>query len=149
MDDRFEILIIEDNHHDVAMILDAFREKKIRGKLKFLQNGAEALDYFFGPQGCLQKTGICYICFILLDLKLPMVNGFEVLKRLKSDERTKAIPIVIFSSSEEARDRKESYGLGANSYVVKPLDADQFSNVVAEIGSYWLTRNKTAYQDRS
>ena len=78
-----------------------------------------------------------------------MVNGLEVLKRLKSDERTKEIPIVIFSSSEEARDRNESYALGANSYVVKPLDADQFSNVVAEIGSYWLTRNKTAYQDRS
>jgi two-component system, response regulator len=146
--DAFEILIIEDNRHDVAMILDAFHEQKIGEKLEFLNNGAEALDYFFGPQGCLQKSGICAIRFVLLDLKLPKVNGLEVLKRLKSDERTREIPVIIFSSSNEAKDRKESYLLGANSYIVKPLDADQFSLVVADIGSYWLARNRTAYQDR-
>jgi CheY-like chemotaxis protein len=146
--DVFEILIVEDNRYDVAMILDAFREQNVCGKLQFLQNGAEVLDYFFGPQGCLQGPGISAIRFILLDLKLPRINGLEVLKRLKSDIRTREIPIVIFSSSNEARDRKESYLLGANSYIVKPLDADQFSLVVADISSYWLARNRTAYQER-
>jgi two-component system, response regulator len=143
-----EILIVEDNRHDAAMIQEAFREQNISEKLHFLQNGAEALDYFFGPEGCLQKLGICAIPFVLLDLKLPKVNGLEVLKHLKSDERTREIPVIIFSSSNETRDRKESYLLGANSYIVKPLDADHFSTVVADIGSYWLRRNRTAYQDR-
>ncbi|MDA8126466.1 MAG: response regulator [Deltaproteobacteria bacterium] len=146
--EQFEILLVEDNRHDVAMILEAFREQNTCDKFQVLHNGAEALDYFFGPQGCLQRLGICHIRFVLLDLKLPKVDGLEVLKRLKSDERTREIPVIIFSSSNEARDRKESYLLGANSYIVKPLDADHFSQVVADIGSYWLTRNRTAYQDR-
>lgn len=144
----FEILIVEDNRHDVAMILDAFREQHISGRLQFMHNGAEAIDYFFGPQGRLQGEGTSAIRFILLDLKLPRVSGLEVLKRLKSDARTREIPVIVFSSSNESRDRKESYLLGANSYIVKPMDADQFSTVVADISSYWLDRNRTAYQDR-
>lgn len=144
----FEILLIEDNRHDVEMIQDAFRDRNLSEKIQLLQNGADAVAYFFGPQGCLQKSGICHIRFILLDLKLPKIDGLEVLNRLKSDDRTREIPVVIFSSSNEEKDRRESYRLGANSYIVKPLDADQFSTVVAEISSYWLTRNRTAYQDR-
>jgi two-component system response regulator len=144
----FEILLIEDNRHDVDMIQDAFHDRNISEKIQILTDGAEAVDYFFGPQECLQKSGICHIRFILLDLKLPKINGLEVLNRLKSDERTREIPVIIFSSSNEAKDRKECYRLGANSYIVKPLDADQFSTVVGEISSYWLTRNRTAYQDR-
>jgi two-component system, response regulator len=144
----FEILLIEDNRHDVDMIKDAIRDRNISEKIQILSDGAEAVDYFFGPHGCLQKSDICHIRFVLLDLKLPKIDGLEVLNRLKSDDRTREIPVVIFSSSNEEKDRRESYRLGANSYIVKPLDADQFSTVVAEISSYWLTRNRTAYQDR-
>ncbi len=143
-----DILLIEDNSHDVEMILDTFREQNVSDKVRVLRNGAEALDYFFGPQECLQKTDSCCPRFILLDLKLPKVGGLEVLRRLKSDERTRNIPTIIFSSSNEARDRIDSYLLGANSYIVKPLDADSFSRFVAHIASYWLLMNKTSYQDR-
>lgn len=125
-----------------------FATGNICERYQVLCNGVEALDYFFGPPGCLQKSGICTIRFVPLDLKLPKIDGLEVLRCLKSDEQTREIPVIIFSSSSEAKDRKESYHLGANSYIVKPLDADQFSIVVGEISSYWLTRNKTAYQDR-
>ncbi len=142
-----DILLIEDNGHDVEMILDAFREQNVSDKVHVLRNGAEALNYFFDQEGCLQKTDSCGPRFILLDLKLPKVGGLEVLRRLKSDERTRYIPTIIFSSSNEARDRIESYRLGANSYIVKPLDADSFSRFVADIASYWLLMNRTSYQD--
>jgi two-component system response regulator len=142
-----EILIIEDNRHDEVMILDAFREQNIHDKIRVLRDGEEVLDYFFGPHGCLRKTDICYPRFVLLDLKLPKVGGLDVLKRLKSDERGRNIPVIIFTSSNEAKDRNESYLLGANSYVVKPLDADCFSRFVADISSYWLMMNRTPYQD--
>lgn len=143
-----EILIVEDNRHDVAMILDTFREQNVAERASVLRNGEEVLDYFFGPGGCLHGPGASYPRFILLDLKLPKVSGLEVLKRLKSDERTRDIPVVIFTSSNEAKDRDESCLLGANSYIVKPLDADRFSRFVTEIASYWLVMNKTPYQDR-
>ncbi len=143
-----DILLIEDNSHDVEMILDTFREQNVSEKVRVLRNGAEALDYFFGPQEYGQKAEFSGPKFILLDLKLPKVGGLEVLRRLKSDERTKNIPTIIFSSSNEARDRIESYLLGANSYIVKPLDADSFSRFVANIASYWLLMNRTSYQDR-
>jgi len=143
-----DILLIEDNSHDMEMILDAFREQHVSDRVHVLRNGAEALDYFFGPQECRQQTDFCRPRFILLDLKLPKVGGLEVLRRLKSHERTRNIPTIIFSSSNEARDRTESYLLGANSYIVKPLDADCFSRYVADIASYWLLMNRTSYQDR-
>ncbi len=142
-----EIVIIEDNHHDEMMILDAFRDQNIHDKIRVLRDGKEALDYFFGPHGCLRKADICCPKFVLLDLKLPKVGGLEVLKHLKSDERGKNIPIVIFTSSNEAKDRTESSLLGANSYIVKPLDADCFSRFVAGIVSYWLMMNRTPYQE--
>ena len=142
-----DILIIEDNRHDVAMILDAFSERKIGEKVHVIRNGADALDYFFGPQGCLQKADSCCPRFVLLDLKLPRVSGLEVLKKLKSDDRTRHIPTIIFTSSNEATDRTESYLLGANSYVVKPLNADSFSRYVADIGAYWSMMNATPSRD--
>jgi two-component system response regulator len=143
-----DILLVEDNSHDVEMILETFREQNISDKVRVLRNGAEALDYFFGPQECLRKTDSYCPRFILLDLNLPKIGGLEVLRRLKSDERTRNIPTIIFSSSNEARDRIESYLLGANSYIVKPLDADSFSRFVTDIASYWLLINRTSYQDR-
>jgi two-component system, response regulator len=142
-----EILIVEDNRHDVAMIRDAFSEQTLKGKIRVLGNGAEALDYFFGFEGCLQKTDCPCPKFIMLDLKLPKVGGLEVIKRLKSDERTRRIPIVVFTSSNEARDRWECYLSGANSYIVKPLDADCFSRYVNDIKTYWFAMNQTSYQD--
>ena len=142
-----DILIIEDNRHDEVMILDAFREQNIHDKIHVLRDGKEALDYFFGPHGCLRKADICCPRFVLLDLKLPKVGGLEVLKRLKSDERARNIPIIIFTSSNEAKDRNESSLLGANSYIIKPLDADCFSRFVADISSYWFMMNRTSYQD--
>jgi two-component system, response regulator len=142
-----EILIIEDNRHDEVMILDAFREQNIHDKIRVLRDGEEALEYFFGPHGCLRRTDICYPRFVLLDLKLPKVGGLEVLKRLKSDERARNIPVIIFTSSNEAKDRNESSLLRANSYVVKPLDADCFSRFVVDIASYWLMMNRTPYQE--
>jgi two-component system, response regulator len=140
-----EILIIEDNHHDEVMILDALREQNIHDKIRVLHNGEEALDYFFGSHGCLKKADMYYPRFVQLDLKLPKVGGLEVLKRLKSDERTRDIPVIIFTSSNEAKDRNESFLLGANSYIVKPLDADCFSRFVVDIAFYWLMMNKTSY----
>jgi two-component system response regulator len=143
-----DILLIEDNSHDIEMILDTFREQNVSSKVRVLRNGAEALDYFFGPHERPQETDFFCPRFILLDLKLPKIGGLEVLRRLKSDERTRDIPTIIFSSSNEAKDRAESYLLGANSYIVKPLDADSFSRFVADIASYWLLMNRTPYQDR-
>ena len=142
-----EILIVEDNRHDVAMIREAFSEQNIKEKICVLGNGAEALDYFFGPGGCFAKQECSCPKFIMLDLKLPKVSGLEVLKRLKSDERTRNIPIVIFTSSNEAKDRSECYLSGVNSYIVKPLDADCFSRYVTDIKSYWFMMNRTPYQD--
>ena len=142
-----EILIVEDNRHDVAMIREAFSEQNIKERICVLSNGAEALDYFFGPEGCLQKADFSCPKFILLDLKLPKVSGLEVLKRLKSDERTRDIPIVVFTSSNEAKDRSECYLSGVNSYIVKPLDADCFSRFITDIKTYWFMMNRTSYQD--
>lgn len=142
-----EILIVEDNRHDVAMVLDAFQEQNIANKVSIMSNGADALDYLFGSQGCLQQAVYCCPKFILLDLKLPKVGGMDVLRRLKSDERTRNIPVIIFTSSNEAKDRNESYLLGVNSYIVKPVEADSFSRFVTDIASYWLSLNRTPYQE--
>ncbi|MHB8772620.1 MAG: response regulator [Syntrophales bacterium] len=143
-----EILIVEDNRHDVAMIQEAFSERNIKEKVRVLGNGAEVLDYFFGSEGCLSHNSQ-FPCpkFIMLDLKLPKVSGLEVLRRLKADERTKNIPVIVFTSSNEAKDRSECYLSGANSYIVKPLDADCFSQFVADIKTYWFMMNRTCYND--
>ncbi len=142
-----EILVIEDNRHDAAMILEAMQEQGIGNDVCVLRNGADALDYIFGVEGCLQRPDGGCPRFILLDLKLPKVGGMEVLSRLKSDDRTRDIPVIVFTSSNEARDRTESSRLGANSYVVKPLGADLFSRTVVSISDYWLMMNRTPYRD--
>ncbi len=141
-----DILLVEDSRHDIEMILDAIIEYNMHYRVFALHDGAQALDYFFGSQGCLQEAAAKLPKLILLDLKLPKVTGLEVLKRLKTDERTRYIPIVIFTSSNEYRDELESYKLGVNSYTVKPLDSDKFSRYVADIAAYWLRINETIYE---
>ncbi|HYA15452.1 MAG TPA: response regulator [Syntrophales bacterium] len=140
-----DILIIEDNRHDVEMILETISEQDISDTVHVINDGAEAIDFFFGPEGCIGDVSCHLPKLILLDLKLPKVSGLEVLKSIKSNERTKYIPTVVFTSSNEARDRTESYLLGANSYIVKPMDADMFSRFVADIGSYWVFMNRSTY----
>ncbi len=142
--DNTDIIIVEDNHHDVEMILDTFRELGIKSGVLILGDGVEATKHFFDPTGKFSSKRIKPPRLILLDLKLPKINGLEVLKLLKSDERTKHIPIVVFTSSNEERDRIESYKLGANSYLVKPLDADEFADHIKKIINYWIKLNVNA-----
>jgi two-component system response regulator len=145
--DSVDIILIEDNRHDVEMILDAMSGQCMTDKVCILRDGAEALDYFFGPEGCFHDATVHLPKLILLDLKLPKVSGLEFLKHIKSDERTRHIPTVIFTSSNEAEDRTKSYFLGANSYIVKPLDADIFSQFVMDIISYWVSMNRAVYEN--
>ena len=142
-----DILVVEDNPHDAEMILETLSEQDISSKVLAISDGVEALDYLFGPQGCLAKAEVHLPKVILLDLKLPKVSGLEILKRIKSDERTRHIPVVVFTSSDEAQDRTESYRRGANSYIVKPVQAAAFSRFVAGLGAYWVSMNMTPYDD--
>ncbi len=146
MDDA-DVLLIEDNRHDMEMIIEALRERGVEDHIRTFKDGAAALDYFFGPGGCLQREAVHLPKLILLDLKLPKIGGLDILKRIKSDERTRFIPTIVFTSSNEAGDRIECYLSGANSYVVKPLDADSFSQHIADIRSYWVEMNRVAYTE--
>ena len=139
--DNIDIVIVEDNYHDVEMILDALNESGIQSSFLIFRDGAEAVQHFFDPAGRFTLGNLRPPKVMLLDLKLPKINGLEVLKLLKSDDKTKYIPVVVFTSSNEAIDRKESYKLGANSYLVKPLDADQFAEHIRQIVNYWLNLN--------
>lgn len=145
--DGISIMLVEDNRHDVEMILDTISEHDIFDSVQTFSDGSEALDYFFGPKGCLMQEVISLPKLIILDLNLPKVGGLEILKRIKSDKRTKQIPIIIFTSSNEHDDRHESYRCGANSYIVKPLNADMFSLFVENILSYWVLMNSTTHDD--
>ncbi len=142
-----DIIVVEDNRNDVEMVLDAMSGNYTTDRVCVLRDGAEALDYFFGPEGCFQAPTVHLPKLILLDLKLPKISGLEFLERIRSDERTKHIPTVIFTSSNEEEDRNKSYVLGANSYIVKPLDADLFSRFVTDIISYWISMNRSLYEN--
>jgi two-component system, response regulator len=142
--DSPEIVIIEDNYHDLAMITDALRELKINRKVCILRDGVEASKYFINPAGGLNLNINALPKLILLDLKLPRINGLEVLKVLKMNEATKFMPVVVFTSSNEESDRLNSYNLGANSYLVKPLDADEYFAYIRDIIKYWIGMNATA-----
>jgi len=141
-----EILLVEDNPADVEMTLDALKERNLANKVHVLNDGAAALSYIMNHVDCrpAQADEHCPK-LILLDLKLPKVDGLEVLRRIRSDERTKSVPVVILTSSNEEWDRIEGYKLGVNSYVVKPVDFDDFARAVAEIGCYWVLMNKPPY----
>lgn len=134
-----EILLVEDNPNDVELTTRALKKHNLANKLHVAKDGAEALDYLFGADGTMkhEKPKV-----ILLDLKLPKIDGIEVLRRIKSDERTKTIPVVVLTSSNQERDLKECYNLGVNSYITKPVEFENFITAVSELGFYWLLLNQ-------
>jgi CheY-like chemotaxis protein len=138
------ILLVEDNEMDVVLTLDAFKEAKLKNKIIVAKNGEEALDYLFGRAKYDDRTLYPLPNLILLDLKMPGIDGFEVLRQIKNTEILKRIPVVILTSSKEEGDRTLSYDIGANSYLMKPVSFDGFTEVVKQIDDYWFTLNIAA-----
>jgi two-component system response regulator len=136
------ILLVEDNPDDEALALHSFRKHNLVNEVLVARDGAEALDYLFGTGTYAGRDTRVMPQVILLDLKLPKVDGLEVLRRLRADERTAVLPVVVLTSSDEERDILDSYRLGANSYVRKPVDFAQFSEAVRQLGLYWLVLNE-------
>jgi CheY-like chemotaxis protein len=136
-----EILLVEDNPNDAELITRSLKKHHLANKIVLLKDGAEALEFLFAQGGSALNSGSRDPRVVLLDIKLPKIDGIEVLRRMKSDERTKEIPVVILTSSNEERDIKEAYTLGVNSFVTKPIKFDEFAKVVAELGMYWLMVN--------
>ena len=136
-----EILLVEDNPNDVELTLHAFESNRLANNVQVLRDGAEALHYLFrtGPYAGRPEESPKVI---LLDLKLPLVDGLEVLRNVKADPRLRAIPVVMLTSSREERDIVESYQLGVNSYIVKPVDFEQFTEAMRQIGLYWALLNE-------
>ena len=146
MTEVVEILLVEDNPSDIKLAMHAFQKNNLANHVKVLRDGAEALEYVFCTDRYADRKGHGQPKVILLDLKLPLVDGLEVLRRIKSDPETKAIPVVVMTSSTEARDMVDSYQLGVNGYVQKPLDFEQFISAVRQIGLFWLLVNKVPYR---
>jgi CheY-like chemotaxis protein len=139
--DKRTILLVEDNPDDVALTLRALRKNNILNEIIVAHDGAEALDSLFGS-GPYASASSRLPDVVLLDLKLPKVSGFEVLSRIRSEERTKLLPVVIMTSSKEEQDLATGYALGANSYIRKPVDFTQFADAVRLLGLYWLVLNE-------
>ena len=143
MNDRpVEILLVEDNPNDVELTLHALKKNNIANRVEVVRDGAEALEFIFAAGAYASRSIEHAPKVILLDLKLPKVDGLEVLRQIKSDPRTRAIPVVVLTSSREERDIVESYNLGVNSYIVKPVDFEQFTEAVRHLGLYWLLLNQ-------
>lgn len=132
------ILLVEDNADDEQLTLRAMRQSEVPNIIRVARDGAEALDHLFGASAGNRLPDL-----VLLDLKLPKVSGLEVLQKLRSDERTRGLPVVVLTSSDEEKDIVESYNLGANSYIRKPVDFDEFIDAVRQLGLYWLSMNRT------
>ncbi len=137
-----ELLLVEDNPQDLELALRALRKAKLVNRVHVARDGAEALEFIFGEGAHAGRRINEGPNVILLDLKLPKVDGLEVLRRVKSDPRTKVIPVVVLTSSKEQRDVVESYQLGVNSYIVKPVNFERFSAAVGDLGLYWLLLNQ-------
>ena len=140
------ILLVEDNPDDITLTRRALKKNNILNELVVAEDGAEALDYLFGTGKYSGRDTAVHPQVILLDLNLPKIGGLEVLRRLRSDERTSLLPVVVLTTSNEDRDRVESYRLGSNSYVRKPVDFDQFSKAVQQLGLYWLLLNEEPFK---
>jgi two-component system, response regulator len=143
MPEAYEILIVEDNPLDLEMTLRGLRKANIANRIEVARDGAEALEFLFCEGAHANRRIEDAPRLVLLDLKLPKVDGLEVLARLKGDPRTRAIPVVMLTSSKEQRDLVESYQLGVNSYIVKPVDFENFVAAARELGTYWLLLNQT------
>jgi two-component system response regulator len=139
-----DVLLVEDNPHDLEMTMRALRKNNLANRIHSVRDGAEALDFLFTRGAYASRDPEDKPGVIFLDLKLPKIDGTEVLREIKSDDRTRSIPVVIVTSSAEERDRVASYQLGANSYVVKPIEFDAFARTIADIGFYWLAVNRTS-----
>lgn len=136
------ILLVEDNPDDEALTLRAFRKNNVTNEVVVARDGAEALDYLFGTGTYANRDVTLLPQIVILDLKLPKIDGLEVLRRLRAVPQTRLLPVVILTSSNEERDRLEGYGLGANSYVRKPVDFAEFVDAVRQLGLYWLLLNE-------
>jgi len=143
------ILLVEDNPDDEALTLRALKKNNVRNEVVIAHDGAEALDYLFGTGQYIGRNTDVLPQVVLLDLKLPKVEGLEVLRRVRADKRTKLLPVVILTSSNEEQDRIDGYGLGANSYVRKPVDFTQFMEAARQLGLYWLILNEPPPSRRS
>jgi two-component system response regulator len=143
-DNRVEILLVEDNPHDAEMTTRALRKANLANRLTHVKDGAEALDFIFSKGVFSERSMHDKPKVILLDIKMPKVDGIEVLRQIKANEHTRTIPVVIMTSSKEEQDIITSYNLGVNSYVVKPVDFEGFAKAVSQLGFYWLITNQSA-----
>ncbi len=137
-----DILLVEDNPDDVKLTMRALKKSNILNTVVTANDGIEALDYLFGTGRFSGRDTNTMPQLVLLDLKMPRMDGLEVLERIRADERTKILPVVILTTSSEDKDRVESYKLGANSYIRKPVDFNQFVQAVQQLGLYWLVLNE-------
>ena len=143
MKQEIDVLLVEDNASDAEMTIRALRKNNLAHRLLHIKDGAEALDFLFAEGAYTGRHIEHKPKIILLDLKMPKVNGKEVLQKIKSDARTNKIPVVILTSSKEDADIKECYGLGVNGYVVKPVEFDEFHKAISDLGLFWLIVNET------
>lgn len=141
--ERAEILYVEDNPNDIELTLRTFRKRNLANNIRIIKDGEEAIEYIFATGEYSERNVYDKPRLILLDINLPKISGLEILKALKSDQRTKSIPVVILTSSREESDMIESYEYGVNSYVVKPVNFDNFSKAVSSLGLYWLLLNES------
>jgi two-component system, response regulator len=142
LSDNVDILLVEDNQRDVKLALRAFSQHKLANHIQVARDGAEALDFLFGTGPFAGRDLNVRPKVVFLDLKLPLIDGIEVLQRIRADPRTQTLPVVVLTSSREEPDMEKCYRLGANSYIVKPVDFDQFLEVSRQLGFYWLRINQ-------
>jgi CheY-like chemotaxis protein len=138
---RIEILLVEDNADDAELTLRTLRKNHVANRVLVLTDGQEAVDYLIGDGPDVKASAVDLPRVIMLDLKLPKVDGIEVLRRIRGDDRTKLIPVVVLTSSNQESDLVRTYELGVNSYIVKPVDFSQFAATVRDVGLYWLLLN--------
>jgi CheY-like chemotaxis protein len=140
-----EIVIVEDNPSDAELLMRVFKKHNVGNKIVLLKDGVEAMDFFFPQKSVAGGNSTPRV--VILDLKLPKINGIEVLRRLKAEEETKKLPVIVLTSSKEERDLRDSYNSGVNSYVTKPIKFDEFAKVVSQLELYWLLINKPPILD--